>query len=180
MDAIVAEVSNTPWIEMYPYVLHPASTDKVECLRKNDDGQTNYQFPKTFHVSPFMEMSYMYDWIFEGEEAHIISKNDGSLRVTTAMVKEEDGSKRFTATMRVKQAGLHPMKLAWQLARYPSYCAIIQIWIHYEAFWLFWKGVSYQPHPNGSETTASRMIGTLMAPFFQLQAWLSKTETKEI
>ena len=48
---------------------------------------------------------------------------------------------------------------------------IIQIWIHYEALWLFVKGVTFIPHPDASETTASRIIATIMTPFFAIQEW---------
>ena len=195
MQAIVAEVSNTPWMEMYAYVLHPTSqTDRVKYTRitrteangnnaaEGVEGEasqeaTNYKFPKTFHVSPFMEMEYIYDWTFAGEDKvfHGDSSNNTTMRVTTAM-KRPDGKTQFTATMQLQRAGLRPLVLAWQLARYPSYCFIIQLWIHYEAFWLFIKGIAYQPHPQGSETTASRIIGAIMTPFFELQAWLTPTQ----
>jgi hypothetical protein len=50
---------------------------------------------------------------------------------------------------------------------------LIQIWIHYQAALLFIKGVVYIPHPQGSETAASKTIAAVMAPFFALQDWLS-------
>uniref|UniRef100_A0A7S3P491 Uncharacterized protein n=1 Tax=Amphora coffeiformis TaxID=265554 RepID=A0A7S3P491_9STRA len=193
MQAIVAEVSNTPWIEMYPYVLHPTSSDKVRYFRtaasngKDDDGGeegraaiTNFKFPKNFHVSPFMEMSYTYDWDFSGEDKVYGGDQQQTLYVKTAMRRRQhqqqeqqpDGDDlQFSGTMRLQAAGLDPFMLAWQLARYPSYCLIVQLWIHYEAFWLFVKGVAYQPHPQGAETAASRIIGAAMAPLFELQAW---------
>jgi DUF1365 family protein len=182
MQAIVAEVSNTPWLEMYPYVLHPTSRlDQVRYTRV-DDTTANFKFPKRFHVSPFMEMQYTYDWTFAGQD-QVFGNEDNDdaleptgtndLRVTTAMVRPDDGKMQFTATMRVHPEGLDPMRLAWQLALYPSYCIIIQLWIHYEAFWLFWKGVAYCPHPEGAETIASRIIGTVMTPFFELQTLLA-------
>jgi hypothetical protein len=48
---------------------------------------------------------------------------------------------------------------------------IIQIWIHIQAFKLFVKGVEFIPHPEGSETAASRMIGQIMAPLFAIKDW---------
>ena len=182
MQAMVAEVSNTPWIEMYPYVLHPTSTDKVRYARTTTEGgtaMTNFKFPKTFHVSPFMEMSYTYDWDFAGEDKVYADGNNNkeTLYIKTAMRRQQHGGAeeeqdlQFTATVRLQAAGLHPLTLAWQLARYPSYCLIVQLWIHYEAFWLFAKGVAYQPHPTGAETAASRVIGAVMAPLFEVQAW---------
>ena len=56
------------------------------------------------------------------------------------------------------------------------YCMIIQLWIHIQAFHLFAKGISYQPHPQGSETSISRVIGTMMEPFFYVRAhYIKKT-----
>ena len=93
IEAIVAEVSNTPWNEMKCYVLHPDSID-VDVVKdgrprkinemidwaiaesgaldketnENDNHRVlksiNYIFKKTFHVSPFMDMDHMYDWTF--------------------------------------------------------------------------------------------------------------------
>ena len=175
MEAIVAEVSNTPWIEQYSYCLHPTSRAEQVRYTRCDEEITNYKFPKKFHVSPFMEMEYTYDWTFAGQD-QVFGQGadvDKALRVTTSMLRPADKKTQFTATMKVRRAGIDPMILAWQLAWYPSYCFIIQFWIHYEAFWLFWKGVAYCPHPDGSETTASRIIGAVMTPFFELQTWLA-------
>ena len=206
MEAVVAEVFNTPWIEMYAYVLHPTSIDKVRYTRRttmpqssfNDDDSssstmlTNFKFPKTFHVSPFMEMDYTYDWTFGGQDQVATPNNENgnnhdTLRITTAMVLNDDNNNnnndnnnnngtQFSATVRLHRAGLHPLKLAWQLAHFPCYCVLIQAWIHFEAFWLFVKGVPYQPHPQGAETTASRLIGAVMTPLFQIQDWLSSSK----
>lgn len=168
--AVVGEVSNTPWIEQHSYVLHTESVDQVKVQQKTD--KLNYLFPKNFHVSPFMEMTYNYDWLFDPWA------NDKSWCITTAMKRISDGVLQFTATMRVAPQGLNPLVLAWQLARFPMYCMIIQIWIHYEAFWLFVKGVTFQPHPTGAETTASRVIGNIMTPLFAFKDMLDGKATK--
>jgi DUF1365 family protein len=77
----------------------------------------------------------------------------------------------FTASVQLSRQPLS--HITWQVVQFPIYCAIIQVWIHIEAFWLFVKGVAYQPHPQGSETTASRMIANVMTPLFQLKDWLT-------
>ena len=69
--------------------------------------------------------------------------------------------------------------IAYQLSKYPVYGLIVQLWIHYQALLLFLKGVDFQPHPQGSETWASKMIGSVMAPFFALQALLEKEEKEK-
>jgi DUF1365 family protein len=173
MDALVLEVSNTPWNEMQCYVLHPHSMDVERASpgrpKTRDDGSevasTNYLFQKTFHVSPFMDMEHMYDWTFW----EFPTPTD-PISLYASMKKGD--VRQFTANVDIYPTPFTPFKLAWQLIQFPIYCAIIQVWIHIEAFWLFKKGVAYQPHPKGSETTASRLIGSIMTPLFALKDWI--------
>jgi len=196
IDAIVAEVSNTPWNEMQCYVLHPDSVDvnevkagrsrsadvdtavskfpqATECEISGDDQDDdskwksiNYIFNKAFHVSPFMTMDHIYDWTF------FMPRHD-RITVSTSMIK---GGKipYFNAYFDIWRQPFTPFRLCYQLVRMPVYCAIIQIWIHIEAFWLFFKGVEFIPHPEGSETAASQLIAKLMTPFFMAKDWLSR------
>jgi uncharacterized protein len=202
IQAVVGEVSNTPWNEMHCYVLHADSTDHVRVATQVDDRSTTttttttrYIFPKQFHVSPFMEMNYLYDWTFRDI---ITNDNNSSIVITnTLRAKRNNGDDddaddddhpgdngsstvQFHAKMDVTKRSLHPWCIAYYMATYPCYCAILQVWIHYQAAWLFLKGVPYQPHPHGAETTASRIIGTIMTPLFAAQVlcwrwWGKKT-----
>ena len=204
IEAIVAEVSNTPWNEMQCYVLHPDSIDVNEVKagksksadtfktlskmpqatddevsdndkRNKNDATTwksiNYIFDKAFHVSPFMTMDHVYDWTFWEP------RND-RIAVSTSMIK---GGKvpYFNAYFDIRRQAFTPFRLCYQLIQMPVYCAIIQIWIHIEAFWLFLKGVEFIPHPQGSETAASQIIAKLMTPFFMAKDFLNgETATK--
>jgi DUF1365 family protein len=152
----------------------------------------NYVFPKTFHVSPFMEMNYTYDWTFSPLDMGDATTADTTtntadtaashehapLRITTGMKNSSD-KWQFSATMHVHRQGIRPATIAWQICTYPVYCFIIQLWIHYEAFWLFVKGVAYQPHPDETETTVSLIIGTLMTPFFAIKAWMETQQNSK-
>lgn len=124
----------------------------------------NYIFPKTFHVSPFMEMCHTYDWTFWTPRRDRIA-------VSTTMIKGD--TTFFNAYFDIRRRPFHPLGLCWQLVRMPAYCAIIQIWIHVEAFRIFFKGVEFVPHPEGTETGASRVIGQMMAPFFAAKDWVN-------
>lgn len=263
IDAIVGEVSNTPWNEMYCYVLHPyaqeidevqqiittdaATTHKkkkndtmnhndtngdINITSDNDNNNTNhnndqdnnghyqiqqqpineedkqeeevnhqqqniqlkideqneqeetkenkqsllhYIFPKRFHVSPFMEMSYYYEWKFynlfhinKNTNTNIPKQKRSTIHIINNLLRLHDTNiMQFHAQMIVHETSIHPYRIVYHMITYPIYCITIQIWIHYEAMILFIiKGVSYQPHPNESETTASRIIGTIMTPFF--------------
>lgn len=177
VDAIVTEVSNTPWNEMHVYVLHPSSMDVVEqqcvCVKQSSQETTTTTitnqvlFEKTFHVSPFMAMDYMYDWVF----SEFSSNGDHPMFIHASMKKANTNAVEFTATVQLHRQPLS--SVAWQVVKFPMYCAIIQVWIHIEALRLFIKGVAFQPHPNGSETTASRIIGNIMTPLFAIKHWLT-------
>lgn len=53
LEAIVAEVRNTPWGERHCYVLEASGT-----------GPQRFTTAKALHVSPFMPMDLVYDWTF--------------------------------------------------------------------------------------------------------------------
>uniref|UniRef100_A0A7S0TC10 Uncharacterized protein n=1 Tax=Pseudo-nitzschia delicatissima TaxID=44447 RepID=A0A7S0TC10_9STRA len=186
--AVIGEVSNTPWTEMHCYVLHPDSVDKVETKTKSDNhGQVlsrkvAYSFPKEFHVSPFMEMDYWYDWSFFGvpgtpravTDNAVVSSEKGNtspMPITVINTLRRRGNDRidFTAKLVMESHPITPFQIAWQMIRLPVFCMIIQIWIHYQAALLFLKGIVYIPHPEESETTASRIIATVMVPFFAIR-----------
>ena len=54
MQAVVAEVTNTPWDEQHCYVLDFRGTVATSRLAA--------AVAKTFHVSPFMQMDMAYHW----------------------------------------------------------------------------------------------------------------------
>lgn len=193
IEAIVAEVSNTPWNEMRCYVLHPDSCD-IQLVKKgrsrkinendevnNDWKSINYIFEKKFHVSPFMEMNYIYDWTFWQFKIDRIIVNTLMIKQHREETKETDlNGKSFSAFFDIRRSSFSPFSLCYQLLKFPVYCFIIQVWIHYEALKLFVKGVEFIPHPEGSETRASAIIGAIMEPFFGLKDWLSrKRENKD-
>jgi len=240
IEAIVAEVSNTPWNEMKCYCLHPSSKDvdivKGDSggeIRKNaliqDDSNAitpprtkkesatnatendksynqnnsslNYIFNKTFHVSPFMELDYIYDWTFwNGTESRIrvsatMIKEEGVVsnaadkgkeddrKVSSPLVNDDTSPKKvkhFNAFFDIHRQNFTPLHLGYQLFRLPVYCFIIQIWIHIEAFRLLLKGVEFIPHPKGSETAVSKIIAKVMAPVFSLMDWFSGANANEM
>lgn len=197
IEAIVAEVSNTPWNEMRCYVLHPDSTDMTtvkEGRTRNFSSSKgwksiNYIFDKKFHVSPFMEMDYIYDWTFWQMKKDEIVVNTTMIKKDTNKKDEVPNSnsgsesgggvKCFSAFFDIHRSPFNPFSLFYQLVKFPIYCMIIQIWIHIEALKLFIKGVEFIPHPEGSETKASAIIATIMEPFFAIKDWMAKKEKVE-
>ncbi|KAL7453191.1 hypothetical protein ACHAWC_004858, partial [Mediolabrus comicus] len=218
IEAVVVEVSNTPWNEMSIYCLHPDSVDTImskvypsnssQSLSKgggtNDNRSSSktyhYQFEKKFHVSPFMTMDHDYDWKFMLQKDQIVVQaqmykhcdgdddsqdvNNGDDDVVQEEKKKDDdhdsaleeAKKKelyFTAGFNIQRtikqttsSYYFPLQLSKIILRYPIYCFVIQIWIHYEAIKLLLKGIQFIPHPEGSETSASRAIAMVMKPVF--------------
>jgi len=195
IEAIVVEVSNTPWNEMSIYVLYPDSIDVVEYNiyppKKNDNNSKSsavdrfntstyrYKWKKNFHVSPFMTMDHDYDWKFQVSnnrikvEANMIKQ---AVPANGGDSKEKKGLLYFTAGFdihrTIQPTATYPLQLARIISRFPIYCFIIQVWIHYEAIRLLIKGVEFIPHPDGAETGASQAIAAVMRPVFAAKEWL--------
>ena len=177
IEAVVVEVSNTPWNEMSIYVLHPDSIDVTDSsiVSSTDSNFSSpsyrYKFKKNFHVSPFMTMDHDYDWTFRisDDRIHVLAK---MIKQPQLDSKSKDGELFFTAGFditRTPTSKYFPVQLASIICRFPIYCFIIQIWIHYEAIKLLMKGVQFIPHPEGSETAASKAIATFMGPVFAVK-----------
>lgn len=180
ITAMVGEVSNTPWTEMYCYVLHPDSVDQVQTKTKgsSERQRVEYIFPKQFHVSPFMDMDFWYDWVFVGVPGS--NKNNSSpdsssssLTVLNNLRRRSNDQTEFKAKLTLTAQTITPFNVAWQMIRFPIFCMIIQVWIHYQALWLFLKGVVYVPHPEEAETAASKVIASIMTPFFAIRDFIS-------
>jgi DUF1365 family protein len=123
--AIVAEITNTPWLERHAYVL-PAG-----------DGRRRWRFAKDFHVSPFQPMDQEYDWTFThpGE------------RLGVHMVNRRAGGRAFDATLCLHRRPWSDATLAGVWFRYPamSLFALAAIYVH--ALVLWWRGAAFHTHP---------------------------------
>lgn len=130
LQAVVAEVDNTPWGERHLYVLD--ARDSVE------SGELRFRFPKGFHVSPFMAMDLVYDWRFgvPGE------------RLKVEMTSEERGEPVFDATLALRRLELDKPTLARSIVRYPAMTARVMGAIYWQAFQLWVKGAPFFSHPK--------------------------------
>ncbi|MDT8319123.1 MAG: DUF1365 domain-containing protein [Xanthomonadales bacterium] len=135
VDAIVAEVNNTPWGERHCYVL-PRESDHGR------GGRQRFFHAKEMHVSPFMAMDVDYDWRFSppGE------------RLTVHMENARDGSKLFDATLDLRRREISGPALAAALAAYPFMTLKVILAIHWEALRLWLKGVPVHDHPDKKKT----------------------------
>jgi DUF1365 family protein len=129
LEAIVAEVTNTPWGERHAYVLP----------RGGGDGAVlGGSFGKELHVSPFMGMDQRYWWRAPAPGEML------SLHVES----REAGARAFDATLKLARRPLDRRTLVRTTLRYPAATQrmLVLIYAHAVALWL--KGVRIKPHPG--------------------------------
>jgi len=129
--AIVAEITNTPWGERHAYFLDARTS--LNPLA----GRFRWEFPKAFHVSPFMPMNVMYDWRF----------NTPSDNLNVHMMDRIDGDKHFDATLTLTREELSPRALNRVLWNYPAMTAKVLVGIHWQALRLWLKRTPFYEHP---------------------------------
>ena len=133
LEAIVAEVTNTPWGERHAYVLPRAP---------GDEQVLGGGFDKRLHVSPFMGMDQRYAWKAPAPGPTL------SVHIESS----EDGRRAFDATLGLRRRPFSRRVLADVTARYPAATLRMLALIYGHAIALKLKGVPVQPHPQGQPT----------------------------
>ncbi len=135
LEAIVAEVNNTPWGEQDTYVL-PAA--------KNVGTSQAWRFrpEKKMHVSPFMSMDVQYDWCF------IVP----SERMNVYMANYNDGKRFFDAAITMRRTDINGLQLARVLATFPLMTVKVVAAIYWQALRLWQKRCPLYVHPDKKKT----------------------------
>jgi DUF1365 family protein len=133
VEAIVAEVTNTPWGERHAYVLEPEGG-------RPPGGVMRGAFDKEFHVSPFMGMDHRYAWRLTEPGEQLIAQIES----------EHDGQLAFDATLSLHRRGLSPATMWMMLARHPMIGVRSLRQIYWHGVRLKLKGARYFPNPSGA------------------------------
>ncbi len=126
LEAVVAEITNTPWGERHAYVLRAERGGAVD------------SFDKRFHVSPFFPMEQRYRWAI-GEPGE---------RLRIDMANDEAGQEVFRARLDLARtpwsaAALWRTALASPLVAWKVHAAI-----YWQALRLWAKGARFHVHPR--------------------------------
>jgi uncharacterized protein len=131
LDAIVAEITNTPWGERHRYVLDVTAAPKEGAVAQ-------FRFAKDFHVSPFLPMNVDYDWRFSApaEALHV------------HMTDRIDGAAVFDATLALRRQSITGTHLARALLSFPLMTIKVIVLIHWQALRLWIQRVPFYSHPE--------------------------------
>ncbi len=129
VEAVVAQVTNTPWGETHSYVL---SRSEEHAVMKDT-------MDKVFHVSPFIGMDNRYDWR--------VTEPNGKLLVHIDE-RDAEGNGVFDATLSLDRRELTRGRLTRMLLRFPATSLRVVFLIYWNALRLKLKGAPYHPHPK--------------------------------
>ena len=135
LDAIAAQITNTPWGERHTYVLDTRAGAR-------GDGIYEFAFAKAFHVSPFLPMELDYRWRFtlRGDRCAIF------------MQVFKEGVTRFDVSFDVTLHELNTKMMRRFAWRYPLASQRVIAGIYWQAFVLWLRKTPYYPNPSDRQS----------------------------
>lgn len=131
VEYIVAEITNTPWQERHSYVLGEKQNQDIGDRKR-------YLFNKAFHVSPFMDMDFRYDWNF-------VEPTDS---LDIHMINYKQDKKFFEAILSMRRREITGPALSGVLLRFPAMTMKVLTMIYWQAFRLWLKKIPYYDNPK--------------------------------
>jgi DUF1365 family protein len=132
VEAIVAEIHNTPWGQEHLYML-----PKEKSIHSGTQWR-RHCFAKKFHISPFMDMHLHYDWRF---------RLPGK-RLNVHMINYENDKRLFDASLSLVQMPVTRQNLTRILWLYPAVTVKVVGLIYWQALKLIIKGTPFYTHPD--------------------------------
>lgn len=136
LQAILAEVNNTPWGEQHCYLI-PVTSASGSLIRHTQE--------KAFHVSPFMGLDMQYRWA--------ISNPSERLNISIETLRK--GERLFTAAMTLRRKPLSARALYATLLRFPLMTTKVIGAIYFEALRLWLKRIPVHTHTKLTEAPSA-------------------------
>jgi DUF1365 family protein len=126
VEAMVAEVTNTPWHERHAYVIGPPG---------------EHRLAKAMHVSPFLPM----------EQAYVVRYEQPGEHIAVSFDVEQEGATVMQARLGLERLGASHAALARAMWHYPTGTMAVSTGIYREAFHLWRKRAAVHRHPGRQE-----------------------------
>jgi uncharacterized protein len=139
LEAIVAEVTNTPWHERHWYILWKGN-------QIGGHHRLHFRHPKDFHVSPFMDMNAEYEWRL----------NNPGKRLNVSIVSSREGRRIFDVSLVLRRYELTRTALLRTMFSYPWMTLRVSQAIYWQALRLWWKKCPFYPHPKNLKGPEAR------------------------
>ena len=132
LEAIVAEINNTPWNQRHCYVFDAR------------DGARTFEVAKAFHISPFLGMDLTHRFRFGLPEA----------RLGVGVENLGPDGAGFTAGLALERRPLRGRTLLGAMLGHPFMTLSVLLGIYGHALALWLRRVPYHRHPDDARTTS--------------------------
>lgn len=122
VEALVCEVTNTPWHERHLYAV---------------GGPGTHRFDKAMHVSPFFPMDMAYELTYSAPGRHL------ALRIRLM----QDDQAVFDAGLRLERVEIDRRTLGHLVLSYPFMTMRVSAAVYRQAYALWRAGAPFLPHP---------------------------------
>jgi DUF1365 family protein len=161
LQAIVAEVTNTPWKQRCHYVLD-FTQDEHDGMHVMDE-KHEIHFNKKMHVSPFQPMHLLYQWRGRRPSNDLLIHMDIYDAVADDMAKHANASDTlsspiFDATLVLKREAMSAENMNAVILRYPWMTLKVCAAIYWQALKLWCKKIPFYSNPPSSTSTNNGII----------------------